>query len=209
MINYDQDWRYWTEKTPDKYRNGGTIRTKIIQEFLPKENEIPSLRILDVGCEKGNETIQLSFLYPNHKILGIDINEEHIHSCENRIDKIITGLKKDKKIKEDERKITLSRLENIEFEVGDGYEINFKEKFSMIFFMNNILFVLQKNQIPNLCQILENVNNHLGKNGFLIFTANHEFIILKKGKNYSIYNQKIENHILNEAINEIIECLNS
>ena len=110
-IDLSPNQKYWEFE----YTEYGRVK-RVFGKVLP---EIPSGRILDLGCSVGDTTQELSMLYPRLNIIGIDINPLAVKAA----------------IRE------YGNSEKLKFVVADGYKSPFPdETFDAIFCMNNISF---------------------------------------------------------------------
>ncbi len=109
---------------------------KILKELNLKGNET----ILDLGCGDGKITNQLAEMVPAGQVIGIDASSGMIE----------TALKEKK-------------LQNVHFEKKDINEINYLNKFDLIFSNATLHWIKDHNKL------LKNVYNALKNNGLLRF----------------------------------------
>jgi trans-aconitate methyltransferase len=108
---------------------------KIIAEFNFKGNEY----ILDLGCGDGVLTSQLADMVPNGFVLGIDASEGMITSA------------------------TQNKKPNLEFQLLDINQLDFKERFDLIF-SNAVLHWVKDHK-----RLLSNTYNALKRDGIIRF----------------------------------------
>ncbi len=112
-------------------------------------NFVPGSRIIDWGCSVGITSLELSKLFPDCKIYGVEINKET----------------PDREIFD---------VQNVELLIADGYNLPLIAK-SMdgVFMMQNILYLLNYLNIDqlDLNSMLYSVANVLKEEGFLIMCA--------------------------------------
>ena len=140
---------------------------KIIAEFNFKGNEY----ILDLGCGDGVLTSQLADMVPNGFVLGIDASEGMITSA------------------------TQNKKPNLEFQLLDINQLDFKERFDLIF-SNAVLHWVKDHK-----RLLSNTYNALKRDGIIRFNfaadgnCTHFFKVVKevmKLKEFAIYFKEFE-----------------
>lgn len=195
---------FWTVDKTEINRVTNTFKNN-----LPQEKNLPQGRIIDIGCFNGNTTFEISKMYPKYDLLGIDILNEHIKQAEQRRKAMIKDLENNNQINSKQKEFFLERLEDLEFEVANGFELPYAEKFSMMFYMNNIIFILEGRKPKEFENMMKNIHFHLEYGGYVIFSANEEYFILQKLKNeYKLTSKNIVSEIRIQVFKEIFEELN-
>jgi len=131
------------------------------EDRLPK---IVSGKILDWGCSIGFTSKELSILYPNCSITGLDISFF-------------------KKWPKEEK--------NISFVQGDGYFPPFKEEtFDAVFCMNNLTLLLERTRDYNefIKKSVLSIGSLVKPKGYLIFSDCDSWkIFQKESKNFKVH----------------------
>ncbi|ONI44761.1 hypothetical protein AN641_06040 [Candidatus Epulonipiscioides gigas] len=149
----------WNSKLYDSNQHFVSQYGESLLEFLPDNTE---QSILDLGCGTGDLTAQIFEQYPN--TIGIDSSLEMIERAQSKYPKI--------------------KFLNI-----SAYEMDFFDKFDVVFSNAVFHWILDQNKLHY------NIYNSLHKNGILIceFGANKNIDKIFNAYNKSIkkYNQKI------------------
>ena len=115
-------------------------------------------RILDAGCSSGMTTREISYLYPDAHVIGIDVNEK------------ILPQRKDWGV-------------NLEFHLGNFYllpGIFPPRTFDAIFSMNNFLNVVRDMYRTETEAVLQGFFTRLKINGYLLMSGHKEGVVLMK-----------------------------
>jgi len=108
--------------------------------------------VLDIGCSRGLTTRELSKIYPNARITGIDIDHEFIRESRKRYTaEIEQGV--------------------IDFVTADGYfpgDVFEREQFGLVFMMNNFCFTAHNMGDSTLRSILGNVAEVVSDQGHIL-----------------------------------------
>lgn len=149
---------YWT--CPESPE--GRIK-KTFGDNLPK---IESGTILDLGCSDGKTTREIASIYPNSKVIGIDDNETYIQKA----------------------KRFTKEIKNIEFRVGDFYNLDFPaDSVEAVFIMNNIYFAFSENldcdldcDSITLKKVLPKILLPIKENGYLLASGDEKYLISRR-----------------------------
>lgn len=147
-----------------------TIEKRVKNTFKDSLPNIEGL-ILDMGCSKGITTEELTDIFPNATVFGIDINPDMINKAKSK--RSISG----------------------KFFIDDGYNSRFRENiFSAVFCLNNLYHNINDLDEAGSKKMFVNVGNLVIEGGYLLISADMEapdfstytdFIILKKhGKRF-------------------------
>ncbi|PIN69530.1 hypothetical protein COV93_05180 [Candidatus Woesearchaeota archaeon CG11_big_fil_rev_8_21_14_0_20_43_8] len=122
---------------------------------LPK---ITPGKVLDFGCADGSTTAELSFLYPDSFIIGIDINTYQLEAASYRAD------------------------DRVSFMYADGYYIDKyfeNDSFDIVFAMNNLTDIC--NMLPKrfLNGILERIVDVIKPDGYLCIASMGNYCVLR------------------------------
>jgi len=124
-----------------RIQGGQMIRTLHLRKTI-KHYITSNAQIMDAGCDTGRDAIYLSAKYPDTQITALDI-------CQKAIDEANIRLAK-------------TKLKNVSFHVADLLNIDYSEKFDIIYSID----VLE--HIDNINKCLENLYNALKPYGKLI-----------------------------------------
>ncbi|MBW2976628.1 class I SAM-dependent methyltransferase [Candidatus Woesearchaeota archaeon] len=144
------------------HRNNHTEESRVKRTF---GNSIPLLgtKILDAGCSRGKTTCEISDLFPNSIVIGIDNQPEVINEA------ILQNQK------------SLSKRK-IEFRIGDFYNLANGEKYDSIFMMNNLYYCLFDDRMSNdqIGSIINGVKLSLTEKGYFLVSSPANFVIYQK-----------------------------
>ncbi len=140
----------------------GRIRD-IFADALP---QISGGIILDIGCSNGSTTEELADLYPQTKVIGIDINASALS----------TGRQ------------TNSNSRKAEYLMMNGYKLGFKKQsFDVVFCNNNLFYAMSSLESERASDIFKEINDLIKDNGYLIVSAGD-----KSSRNYVIFKKSDE-----------------
>ncbi|QEK11422.1 class I SAM-dependent methyltransferase [Crassaminicella thermophila] len=115
--------KFW-EKIANKYDNQTGIKDRVMYKDLIEKikNELNGQEnVLEVAC--GTGIIALEIAKFSKKVIGIDISEKMIQIANSKLQK--------------------EEIYNVEFKIGDGYNINFKNNSFDIVLLCNVLHVVK------------------------------------------------------------------
>ncbi|VVB79543.1 Trans-aconitate 2-methyltransferase [uncultured archaeon] len=159
---------YWTMT-----ETGRRVKSTF-EESLP---QIPSGRILDLGCSIGMTTEEIASLYPSCNVYGIDMNPRALEIARERVN-----------------------VPEIEFILGDGFRKPFPaEHFDGIFCMNNLGFTFNPGNPQTFKRHLDNILSMVRQEGYLLFAGGLCTVaVMQKTGN----GQKIKSLLVGEHENE-------
>ena len=70
------------EETQSTFRSPAARASRFVERILSYAPEKPALRVLDVGCGAGEQTIELARRLPRADVTGVDISPESIRHAE-------------------------------------------------------------------------------------------------------------------------------
>lgn len=136
--------------------------------YLPK---ISSGLILDVGCSRGDTTLDLAYLYPDCEILGIDLDQSRIESTSTVLEEYPKFAKR------------------MRFQVANFYRLRKffpPSTFTGIFAMNNISHVARNINLLGHLVIAKEFFDALKEGGYLCLAggnvASHACAVFRKVK---------------------------
>ncbi len=145
-----------------KHSHKGRVHSTF-RGYLPR---IVGGEILDAGCSYGETTGELKRLYPDCRVIGMDVNPEVISIAER------------------DSEFPLGAVADA-FIVGDIYQPPFEGySFDAVFCMNNIAIVLREH--PELVKLARHLTTPIWKTikrgGYWLVSDNSEFFIAQKGE---------------------------
>lgn len=147
---------------------------RVISTFETSLPKISFGKLLDLGCSIGITSEEISSLYPNCNVYGIDINPKVIEVAKERV-----------------------KNGNIEFLVGDGFKKPFPaENFDGIFCMNNLGFTFNPGEPRIFKGHLDNILFMLKKEGYFLFAGGlcTSAILQKFAEGYKIKSLLVGEH---------------
>jgi len=115
-------------KSTDYHITDYSYRGRVSEVFGVQVPKLNAGYVLDVGCNRGHTTYDLSNIYPNCKILGIDIDEKFVSAARRRY-----------------------QGGNIAFTVMDGHSNPLPDNsFAAVYAMHNVFYKVESGRIGAL-----------------------------------------------------------
>lgn len=172
--------------TPKYFRSTYTEENRVSRIF---GNSLPRKifgSILDIGCSEGKTSVELSQLYPQAEIIGMDIEPTVIEVARN----------------------SYAHIPKLNFIEGDGYFLDRyfgRKRFAAIFMMNNLYFNAVDMEINQFLRIFVNFRTHLEVNGYLGLSGpnQHSSLLLRSCS----YNEVSLLSDISHLSSEIMVCM--
>jgi SAM-dependent methyltransferase len=138
------------------WRDNSTVYGRI-SRFFPILPKIEGGKILDWGCSTGQTTKEIRDLYPNCRILGIDIEPRVIN-------------------------LARKEIQGVEFMVADGYFPLFREcDFSAVICSHNLFYAVTDSlHRGKILGLLPNIGRIICIGGYILISGSHSVIAQKR-----------------------------
>lgn len=168
----------------------GSKYGRVRNDFKDKIPKIENGVILDVGCSFGWTTLEMSRIYPDSKIIGIDRFSKRIDIARNHS----------------------KNNKNVSFLVKDAYYQDFPcDSFNAIFCMNNFWYLISKKRSRVRKEFLLGLSNLVKPEGYMLFSGSDQGIIFKKNERMELWDSTVNKELFSyyPPISYLLETFNS
>lgn len=173
-----------------------TSKGRVSRTFLSDLPDLNGGLILDAGCSLGLTTLELAGLYPESRIVGVDIDSRRLQAAETN-------------------NAQLLEKGRVGLLLGDAYCLravfDSSVRFDAIFFMNNLLFASEWMGSAALSNILSQTRLFLKDGGYLLVSADRTYSIMKNdGSEFvPVTMKKEDNHFFPSKTADLLDDFNS